>query len=204
MAEKKPAVDWERIEAEYRAGAKSTREMAAEHKISEGAIRKRAKRDDWTRDLSIKVRSKADALVRKALVRTEVRTESATESETVEVEAVVQARIRIAHRTDIARFRKLALDLLRELEAETGDLALFEQLGDILRSEDDKGQDKRNDIYRKVISSAGRIDSTKKLAETLKILIGLEREAFGIGDSEKSPASTGADFLRELVEHLPD
>lgn len=42
--------DWEAIETAYRAGMMSLREIAAQHGISEGAIRKRAKRDDWSRD----------------------------------------------------------------------------------------------------------------------------------------------------------
>ena len=46
------AVDWERIELDYRAGIKTLRQIAGENGITEGAIRKRAKRDDWDRDLS--------------------------------------------------------------------------------------------------------------------------------------------------------
>jgi hypothetical protein len=53
-------VDWERIEADYRAGVKSLRETAGAHGITEGAIRKRAKQHGWTRDLKDKVRAKAD------------------------------------------------------------------------------------------------------------------------------------------------
>jgi hypothetical protein len=73
------------------------------------------------------------------------------------------------------------------LRPETDNLALFQELGEILRSEDDKGSDKRNDLYQKVISGAGRVDSMKKLADTLKTLIGLEREAYGMTD-EPPPA----------------
>lgn len=209
MTKTTKAPDWERIEASYRAGSKSLREIAAEHGLSEGAIRKRAKRDEWARDLKEKVRSKADELVRKATVRSEVRTEDRVPTDvervTVEVEAQVQARIRLDHRQDIQRFRRLALALLTELEFETADPALFEELGDLLRSEDKNGQDRRNDIYRRVISSAGRVDSLKKLSETLKHLIGLEREAYGIGEEVKNPGgATGADFLKELAALLPD
>lgn len=60
--------DWEAIETAYRAGVMSLREIAAQHGISEGAIRKRAKRDDWSRDLAAKVKERADDLVRKAEV----------------------------------------------------------------------------------------------------------------------------------------
>lgn len=208
MTQTKKAPDWERIEASFRAGAMSLREIAAEHGLSEGAIRKRAKRDSWERDLREKVRTKADALVRTELVRSEVRTESAiaSEKQTVEVEAQVQARIRLDHRRDIQRFRALCLSMLAELEAETANIELFRELGEMLRKEDDRGQDRRNDLYQKVISSAGRIDSLKKLSETLKHLIGLEREAYGIATAEDLGGKGGDDLnatLAKLIEKLP-
>jgi hypothetical protein len=184
--EKKSAPDWERIEADYRAGVLSLREIAASQGVTEGAIRKRAKRDEWTRDLAAKVKAKAEDLVRKDLVRSTVRTERAySDKEIVNEVAATVASVQITQRKDIARGRTLAMDLLGELEAETGNRELFEQLGEMLRNEDDKGQDKRNDIYNKVISSAGRIDSMKKLSDTLKTLIGLEREAYGIAEAQK-------------------
>jgi hypothetical protein len=190
--DKKRAPDWERIEADYRAGVLSVREIAAEHGITEGAIRKRAKRDDWSRDLAAKVRAKADALVRKEEVRSAVRSESAySEREIVDRGGELLAGVQLTQRKDVSRARSLAMSLLAELEVETGNIELFEQLGEMLRSEDDKGQDKRNDLYQKVISSAGRIDSMKKLADTLKTLIGLEREAYGLG-SESVPPDGGA------------
>lgn len=195
----KAAPDWERIEACYRTGTMSAREIASNHGITEGAIRKRAKKDGWSRDLTEKVRAKADELVRTETVRTEVRAETPTERQTVEVEAQVQARIRLSHRRDISRFRELCLGLLVELEAETSHLELFEQLGEMLRSEDDKGQDKRNDLYMKVISSAGRIDSMKKLSETLKTLVALEREAYGLAQEQKEE---GAGTLAALLGQL--
>ena len=74
MAEKKPQVDWERIESDYRAGQLSLREIAGIHGLTEGAVRKRAKRDEWIRDLAAKVRARSEELVRKQAVRSEVRT----------------------------------------------------------------------------------------------------------------------------------
>lgn len=178
---KKAAPDWERIEADYRAGVLSIREIAASQGITDTAIRKRAKRDEWVRDLAERIQAKADALVRTAQVRSEVRTQSAiSERELIASNAETVATVKLTQRRDIARARMLAMSLLGELEAQTVDIALFEELGEILRSEDDKGQDKRNDIYQKVISSAGRIDGMKKLSDTIKTLVGLEREAYGI------------------------
>jgi len=64
----------------------------------------------------------------------------------------------------------------------------------LMRSEDDKGVDKLNDLYRKVIATPQRIDSLKKLAETLKHLIYLEREAFDI-----VPAPTPGDNALQAI-----
>lgn len=204
MAKQESAVDWERIEAEYRAGLLSVREIAASQGITHGAINKRAKRDGWERDLKAKIKAKADALVSKRQVSKLVSTERvATEKAIVEANAQVIADVRMSHRTDIARCRRLAISMLEELEAETGDPGLFAKLGELLRSEDKNGQDKRNDLYMKVISSAGRIDSLKKLVETEKTLIGLEREAFSIDNAAPPEAPKSQSQVdSELVQLL--
>jgi len=44
------SIDWISIEGEYRADISSLREIGAKYGITEGAIRKRAKRDGWLRD----------------------------------------------------------------------------------------------------------------------------------------------------------
>lgn len=81
-------VDWERIESDYRSGIKSLREIAGEHGLTDGAIRKRAKRDSWTRDLAAKIQQRSEDLVRTQAVRSEVRTEQkATERQVIEANA---------------------------------------------------------------------------------------------------------------------
>jgi hypothetical protein len=174
--------DWERIETDYRSGILSLREIAAKDgNVNHVAIKRRAEKLGWTRDLAQKIRSKADDLVTRATVTGDVTAKAAvTEREAVEAGAEAIARVRMAHRSDISRGRALAISLLTELEAETSDIDLFRQLGDMLRNEDRNGQDKRNDLYQKIISSAGRIDSMKKLSDTFKTLIALDREAYGI------------------------
>lgn len=181
----KTAPDWERIEQLYRAGLLSVREIASAHGITHGAINKRAKRDGWVRDLKAKIKAKADALVSKSLVSTEVSKEQlATDRDTVEANAQVIANVRISHRTDIGRYRKLANSLLEELEGMTDNRDLFDQVGELLRSEDDNGQDKLNDLYQKVISLPSRTKTLKDLGDTLKVLITLERQAYSIDDEQ--------------------
>ncbi|HDR8973775.1 hypothetical protein [Burkholderia vietnamiensis] len=196
---KKAAPDWERIEADYRAGLLSVREIAASQGISHAAISKRAKRDGWDRDLAKRIQAKAEALVTTRTVTSEVTTERAVNDRViVEGNAEVIANIRLAHRSDIARSRRLAMALLEELECVTENRELFEQLGEMLRSPDERGNDKRNNLYQKVISSAGRVSSMKQLSETLKTLIGLEREAYGIAgahDGGGTEAPAGLDHF---------
>lgn len=186
MSEKR-VIDWERIESDYRAGVLSLREMATANKVSVAYIRKRADADGWERDLSAKIQAKADALVHKAECTASAQ---CTERVTVESNAQAIANIRLGHRGDIARVRALGLSLLSELEAQTADVDALMELGELLRAPDEKGKDKLNDLYRGIISNPSRIESAKKLSETLKNAITLEREAWGLA-SAPAPETPG-------------
>lgn len=182
------ALDWERIECEYRAGVLSTREIAGEHEISHTAINKRAKAHGWTRDLSAKIQAKAEALVSRQAVSTEVSKQRlATDMEVVEANATQIARVRSEHRTDIGKSRSLAMRMLVELEEQTDSLDAFEKLGEFLYDPDEKGKDKRNEAYSKAISLSGRVANIKALSETLKNLVGLERQAYGVDQLSEAP-----------------
>ena len=201
-ANEKPMPDWEKIEADYRAGIKTLREIAGDHGITEGAIRKRAKRDGWERDLSAKIQQKAEALVRKESVRSEVRTESAiSEREIIDANAQAIVTVRLGQRKDIQRSRRIAMALLEELEQQAGgeQVAMLEQLGELLRSEDDKGQDKLNDLYHKVISLPGRAKTMKDLGESLRVLVTLERQAFGLDDKDAKPQDALTTLLQSIA-----
>lgn len=185
MSADKQSPDWERIEQLYRAGLLSVREIASSQGITHGAINKRAKRDGWVRDLKAKIKAKADSLVSKAAVSTQVSTDTIkTEKATVEANATVIANIRIGHRTDIGRYRRLANKLLDELEGLTDNRDLFDQVGELLANPDDNGLDKLNDLYRKVIDLPSRTKTLKELGETLKNLITLERQAYDVGTEQ--------------------
>lgn len=185
----KEKTDWEGIERDYRPGLLSIREVAKLHNVSDTAIRKRAKAEGWERDLTARVAEK----VRTELVRAEVRKEHSanpqTEQEIVDSAAAQVVQVVRSHRGNIKRMNDIALSLLEELDEQTINRELYAELGEMLRSEDDKGQDKRNDLYQKIIAGSSRVDSMKKLSETLKNLIGLERQAFNIGDGQ----DTGGD-----------
>lgn len=191
--------DWEAIESAYRAGLMSIREIASQHGITHGAINKRAKRDGWERDLKAKIKAKADALVSKREVSRQVSTETATNDRIlIEANAEVIANVRMEHRGDIRRARNIARSLFSELQAQCADVGALEQLGDLMFSPDDKGQDKLNEIYHKVISMPGRVKSMKDLSDTLKTLIGLERQAYDID------GPTGDESSKKLSDLMDD
>ncbi|MDC6133692.1 hypothetical protein PPH41_39115 [Burkholderia gladioli] len=187
MAEEKEKPDWERIETEYRAGVLSLREIAKAHPgVSHVTIKRRADKEGWTRDLAERIQAKAEELVTKQAVTEDVtRQRAVTEREVIDANAARIAQVRGEHRADIARARQLAMTLLAEVEAETSGIEHLQELGVLLFSPDERGRDRLNEIYQKVISSAGRIDSMKRLSETLRHLIALEREAYGLKEAEK-------------------
>lgn len=189
---------WAKIEADYRAGIKSLRQIGSDHGVTEGAIRKRAKKEDWERDLGEKVRAKAEALVRKEAVRKEVReTNRVPEADIIEANALGVATVMLSQRSDIQRSRSLAMRLLGELEQVTDHGDTLEAIADMLLDpngdenlDDNAAKARRQrmmDSLNKAISLNGRVDNIKKLTDTLKTLVGLEREAYGIGaDDGKS------------------
>ena len=196
--------DWERIELDYRAGIKTLRQIADEHGITHGAVNKRAKRDGWERDLSEKIHAKADALVSKAAVSSEVSTDTRLrEQAVVDANAHAVADVRLAHRRDIRRARKLTNALLDELEQQTDPetLALLSQLGEMLCNPDEKtGRDKLNELYNAVISLPERSKTMKLLAESLQKMVDMERQAFGMDAKDSGGGDAPPWAAREMTD----
>ncbi|GAA6119608.1 hypothetical protein [Acidovorax sp. FG27] len=199
----KPAADWERIALDYRAGIKPLRQIAEEHGITHGAINKRAKRDGWERDLSEKIHAKADALVSKAAVSSEVSTDTRIrEQAVVDANAHAVADVRLAHRRDIHRARRLTNSLLDELKKQTDPdtLVLLSQLGELLENPDERtGRDRLNELYYAVISLPERSKTMKVLAESLQKLVDMERLAFGMDDKSAAPADAFSKMLQAIA-----
>lgn len=177
-------VDWERVEAEYRIGIKTLREIAEPYNITEAAIRKRAKRDKWSRDLTERIRLKSDEKVRKALMVREPSSLLTPENEEDVVEFVANDNALIITKQSERVDESLSIvdSMLVELKSQVENKEIYEQIGEIFRSEDKNGNDKLNDIYQKVISFGGRTNNIKTLSDTLKTLIDLQRKIRKIDD----------------------
>lgn len=209
-ASSRPGIDWEAVEIAYRAGIRSLKDIGNEFGVSDAGILKRAKRDGWVRDLKAKIRAKADAKVSAAMVSGEVSSRTkAAEAQVIEVESTVQARIRLTHRKDVARGRALAMKLLQELEHQTDCGDLYDQLVNLVvpaGDDTDRGGErarKLREAYDRALSLSGRTKTMKDLADTLRTLVGLEREAYGINDDGGSDEQKSArESLRDFFSSL--
>jgi hypothetical protein len=181
MARQKKDVDWVKLEQDYGAGVKSMRILESEYGISKARIGQVAEENGWTRDRSARVKARTQAKLDRSLLDTKLDTEKhVSEMVLIEAAAENQKDVILAHRQVINRVRSVALALLDRLSALNVYEFDHEELGELLRNPDEKNRDRLNDIYRRVIELPEQVDAIKKLAETIKLLISLEREAFGI------------------------
>ena len=192
--------DWERIELDYRAGLLTLREMATMQGITHGAINKRAKRDGWARDLSVKIHARAAELVSRAATVSDQVSSGSLEAEQrhVEVGATAIMQIKLGHQGSSRRGVDLGVQLMAELEAQSADIEALKQLGELVARPDPKtGQDSLNEAYRKVTSLAGRAGTYKIIVDGLRIAIALQRQAFDMETAVNTEGSL-ADRLRAL------
>ena len=198
---KRAKVDWEAIEPHYRAGIRSLRDISNEFNVTNPAVIKHAKLHKWTRDLTAKIKARTDLKLSEAMVSKEVSAlTKVTEEIRIEVESQVQSRIVITHRADINRFRALVIKLLGEVEvqtdhpgefAELAEIIIWKDAGEVQTKDEVRRMERMQQLFNMVMSNPGRVDSMKKLADTLKTLIGLEREAFGLDKGINKDMSIG-------------
>ncbi len=186
-----------------RAGIRSLENIGQEYGISKGRISQVATKECWVRDLKAKIKAKTeaklatraavDALSKQALNDPTKQAERRlAEHDVVEANANAHTAVILAERIDVSRHRELSRNLLSELEAITDDLANYQKLGELMDTSgpDANGtwkKDALHEAYMKMISLAGRIDSAKKLSETHEKNIKIERQVFGIEDSDNRP-----------------
>lgn len=188
-------VDWESMRDEWRAGIVPVLHLSQRYGVSRAAIIKHWEKEGVERDLAAKIEARAAELVTQAAVTQEVTAEQrVTEKAVVEANAKMQADIMLAHRRDVPIARDLVMSLLAECKATTDNFDVFDELGELMRAPDEKGFDKLNELYRKILSLPGRVDSAKKLAESIKTMVELERKVFKI-DGERTPGQTLDEFL---------
>lgn len=149
---KRKRIDWEACEADFRSATFSNCELAEKYGCGESAIRDRAKRYNWQKDLAEQVRKATEA----KLLRTELRGPNAQpDAQIVENAATIRAEVQLRHRRDIAQQD----DLKRRLSAKAD--TLIETVADL----------------KSLTEATSAVES---LSRTLSRLIPLERQAFNL------------------------
>lgn len=164
--------DWEAIEREYRAGQLSVVEIGRQHGLSHTAINKRAKRDDWKRDLTERVRKEVSS----RLVSPEV--SEATAREAVELAAERGVLLVRQHRASLKKANTAIDRLLEELESHTVNI---DEITDAIDEETAGDKDgKRRAMMHRAVSLGSRANAAVALSSALRNVIPLERQAFNL------------------------
>lgn len=180
----KRCIDWEAMEADWRAGVKSVLQLSKEHGVSRAAILKHWDKEGVPRDLAARIEARANSLVTQAAVTREVTPESrVTERNIVEANAAVIADAVINQRADVRRARATVQRLWSLVDAELDYPAELAKLGAMMQAPDEFGNDKLNEMYMAAISLPQQIKNVKLLADAIKIMIELERKVLRIDDA---------------------
>jgi hypothetical protein len=187
-------IDWEKVEAEYRAGQFSVREIGRQNGVSHVAINKKAKAEGWTRDLAAKVRQE----IKNRLVTgpvTNVNTKAAVETAVARgIELVRQ------HSTILSRTNGIIAKFLDELDAESDHIADIEAEIE-LETASDRSPQRRNAMLR-AISLPSRAATVRELSAAIKNVIPLERQAHNLDTDDGS--NDGSTFTFKLTRPNPE
>ena len=195
-------LDWDRIEADYRAGTKTIREIAGEHGITHSAILQQAKAKGWERNLRERVQARADRLltieVTKRVKTGRSLVSKATEDEVVAANARAIADVVLGHREHAGRALTLVRGLFDELGAIGDHLPDFHRAYELLTTTPADGEE-LSAAEKKAIWSAiqratgleGRAGIAKTLADALGKLVAIERQAFNLDAGVPEPPDPG-------------
>jgi DNA-binding Lrp family transcriptional regulator len=117
-------IDWDFAEIEYAKGLRSNCDIANQIGVSETAVRKRAKQYGWVKDLSAKIKLKADAKVRAIVFESHGSSSisKATERDIVDSMAELQAAVLLNERKEINNLSELSEKFELELKEYSEDL----------------------------------------------------------------------------------
>jgi hypothetical protein len=186
----KKAADWDRIERDYRTSKFTLRELATKHGVSHQAIGKRAKVKGWTQDLAAQIRQATNAKVVAKMVDAEVAKGGQAVADTVLAAAEIGAQVILRHQARVGRAVDVSMRMLDELDATTLKTDELDGLFDVMSAEmADKDLNAARQRFNDLMRLHNRIGSAQKLMDALQKAQVLERQAFGLDDKAKNPAS---------------
>lgn len=195
-------VDWENVELAYRANVKTVAQIAKEFGLKDSTLRSRAKRNGWSRDLAKRIKLEADKIVNENAVKREVGRLESMDNTTVEENAKLTASIRISHREDIGKARQLSMMLFEDLKAQIGadnrqrleDLFIAALQAEVIDAS-------ALEAYERVTSLTNHVRVMKDLADIMTKFIMLERQAYGLDDTDSSPVDALTTLLHSIANN---
>jgi len=189
--------DIEAIGRDYRAGVLSIREVARQHKIDHSYLLRIAKKDGWKRDLTQRIKEE----VTRKLVTGDVTTPNVTDDEIVDTESKKVVQVLTLHRKDVQKSQGLVSLFQDQLNdaAINRDKIKDEIIDDTKGPEDGKPDLKRRGQMLRAVSLPAHAGVLRDLSVAQKNLIGLERQAYNMGDKGggegDEPPSIPIEFL---------
>ncbi len=181
--------DYERVHADYSAGIRTLRDMAQQIGCSPAALLNHARKHKWTRDLRARINAKAEERVNKAVLNAQLHEQqkaarAATEQAVVDAGAEALARVRLAHRQDIANARGIVQALMAELAAITHEPELLGKVHMALALGEEPPEGLLRQVAQIVTDLPGRAKVADTLLGALRTAITLEREAWGLNSQQ--------------------
>ena len=197
---KKVKANWEAIELAYRANVKTVAQIAEDFNVKDSTLRSRAKRNGWSRDLGKRIRLEADNIVNANAVKREVGRLESMDNATVEENAKLTASIRISHREDIGTARQLSMMLFDDLRAQIG-TDNRKRLEDLFITALKAGVINESvlEAYERVTSVSNHVRTLKDLADIMTKFVTLERQAYGLDDTDSSPIDALTSLLHSIA-----
>lgn len=191
----KTATDWEAIERLYRADLHTNAQLAKKFGVDVSTIYRRSKKHAWKKDLKLRIKERANALVQERAAKT-----LASDDQTIEENAQLTANIRLSHRQDIGDARSIAMTLLDDLKAQIGtdNRARLEDLF-IAALQANAIDESALEAYERVTSLSNHVRVMKDLADTMTKLVTLERQAYGLDDMDSSPVDALTTLLHSIA-----
>ncbi|SMH29583.1 terminase [Azospirillum agricola] len=171
---KRQDIDWTAIEAEYRVGKLSNRQIGDRFGVSESAIRSRANKEKWVRTARESAHQSAHLPVVEILPPIDRTARS----------------IPLAERRDsVEHAREIAGRMLDELDTVTSHVGELEQLIEIETADDENGR--RRAAMMKAISLPARSMTLKTIVQALAVA--KEVAGVGTGGGKKAEAQAKAE-----------
>jgi predicted DNA-binding protein YlxM (UPF0122 family) len=178
---KRKQIDWEGIEQEYKADQLSLREIGRKYDVSYEAVRQKAKKKGWKKNLASRVQKR---VVEKLVDIDDLDIDNVTDDNIVEAAAERGAKIVRLHRQDIQNLKNEEQTILKQLGDNPTKLWIGQYQGKVITKS-------------VAIPVTERAQALNNLANVQHKRIQLERQAWNLNDS--SDGETIEDILRRVI-----